>query len=364
LIIDRYLIREIVKPLVVISAILILIFSSYTAERYLAETLAGQLPAKAILYLLSLKVAIALEVLLPTTLYFAVVVALGRLYADSEMTALFSCGVGMGRVLRVVFSFALLVAVLVAGLSLYVRPWAYGSYYRYKAQVKAEFDLARMEKGSFYLMSGEDRLIFAEEIDRRRGRAERVFIHREHEGTLQVISAKEVYQRVDETTGKKMLTFIDGHLYEFPRDSEGGNVIGFQQSTLSLEPTEIATLGYKLKAAGNGQLAASDMPYEIAEYQWRLSTPLSTVLLALLGVPLSRTAPRRGKYAKLAVALLIYAVYYNLLAMARSWVEQTLVGALPGIWWVQVLLAAVLVILLLQSTEKLQSLRLRFRSSA
>ena len=39
----------------------------------------------------------------------------------------------------------------------------------------------------------------------------------------------------------------------------------------------------------------SDNPEDIAELQWRLSTPLSTLLLALLGVLLSRTTPRQGK---------------------------------------------------------------------
>ena len=76
---------------------------------------------------------------------------------------------------------------------------------------------------------------------------------------------------------------------------------------------------------------------------------MSTILLALLGVPLSRTAPRHGKYAKLVTAVLVYAIYYNLSGIAKMWVEQGAIGTIPGIWWVQVLLAGVLLALILPS---------------
>ncbi len=93
-------------------------------------------------------------------------------------------------------------------------------------------------------------------------------------------------------------------------------------------------------------LARSEAPADIAELQWRFSAPLSTILLALLGVPLSRTKPREGKHAKVATALLIYALYYSIGTMAKLGVEQSLIPPLLGIWWVQGLLAGGLLILL------------------
>ena len=104
------------------------------------------------------------------------------------------------------------------------------------------------------------------------------------------------------------------------------------------------------KAASSRFLAYSDKNEEIAEFQWRISTPLATILLALLGVPLSRSSPRRGKYAKVMTAVLIIFVYHNLGAMAKKLVAQGFLGTLPGIWWVQILLAGLLLILLWQST--------------
>jgi lipopolysaccharide export system permease protein len=82
-----------------------------------------------------------------------------------------------------------------------------------------------------------------------------------------------------------------------------------------------------------------------------LSTPLSTILLALVGVPLSRSNPRRGKYAKLGVAIVIFAVYYQLFVIARTWVEKGRVDPLIGIWWVPLLLAGLAVFLLWRTGE-------------
>ena len=76
-------------------------------------------------------------------------------------------------------------------------------------------------------------------------------------------------------------------------------------------------------------LRLSDAPIDQAEYQWRLSTPVSTMLLALLAVPLGRSRPRQGRFARLTGAVVIYAVYFNLLGIGRTWVEQ---GSIDAMW--------------------------------
>ena len=81
---------------------------------------------------------------------------------------------------------------------------------------------------------------------------------------------------------------------------------------------------------------------------------MSTILLALLGIPLSRTNPRRGKYAKLGTALVIFAVYYQLFVIAKTNVENGTVSPVIGIWWVPALLLA-LTLVLLWRTGRLNS---------
>lgn len=346
LIIDRYIMREIVKPTVTICVVLIFIFGCYTATRYLADAVSGQLPGTTVFFFILLKIAIALEVLLPTTLYLSVVIAFGRMYKDSEMTALSACGVSKTRVLRPVFLVSLMIAVIVSCLSLYIRPWAYSQFFLLRTQAEANFDLTRMKGGTFYEIEDGARVIFAERVDQQKDRAKRVFIRTERDDNLQVIYADKASQYLEPSTGKQIIVFTDGYLYEFTRRGEKSRIIQFEQSAMPLEPNEKIKPKYRIKAASTGSLAFSDNNEEIAELQWRLSTPLATILLALIGVPLSRSSPRRGKYAKVMTAVVIFALYYNLSAIIKKWVERGVLDTLPGIWWVQLLLAGLLLLLL------------------
>jgi lipopolysaccharide export system permease protein len=347
LIIDRYLIREISKPLTAICAFLVVIFASYRAAQYLAQAVAGLIAGKIVLYLVLLKIAIALEVLLPTTLFLSVVLVLGRLYADSEMTALFACGVGIGRIFKAVIYLAIPLAILVACLSLYVRPWAYQQSYVLTAMAKTSLDIGKWKEGNFYKIPGMDRVIYADQIEQESKRAEGVFIQSDQGDRVQVIYAKKV-QQYDDSNGKPLLIFEDGYVYELSRTGEKGYFMKFQHSTMSIDFGKTKQMAYKRKAASTLKLSRSKDLEDIAEYQWRLSTPISTLLLALLGIPLSRTAPRKGKYTKLVAAVLVLAVYYNTSAMAKDWVGQGVVGPGVGIWWVVVLLAIVVLVLSVQ----------------
>ena len=348
MIIDRYIMREIIQPTIAVCGILVFIFGCYMATSFLADALVGQLSGTTVIILILLRIAIALEVLLPTTLYLSVVVALGRLYKDSEMTALFACGVSTGRVLLPVFYTAVLIAAIVASLSFYIRPWAYAKYYQLKAQAEANFDLTRMNDGTFYETQNGERVIYAEKVDHTQDEARRVFILTERDDTLQVIYARQANQTLDRASGRQIIVFTDGYLYEFSRTGEDGRVIQFEQSAMPLEPKDNVEMKYRVKSVSTGSLARSDNSEEIAEFQWRLSTPLATVLLAMLGVPLSRSSPRRGKYAKVTTAVVIFAVYYNLSALTKKWVEKGVLDTLPGLWWIQLLLAGVLLVLLWQ----------------
>jgi len=169
-------------------------------------------------------------------LYLSVVVALGRLYKDSEMTAFFACGVSTGRVLLPVFYTAVLIAAIVASLSFYIRPWAYAKYYQLKAQAEANFDLTRMNAGTFYETQNGERVIYAEKVDHQQDEARRVFILTERDDTLQVIFARRANQSLDRASGRQIIVFTNGYLYEFSRTGEDGRVYNLNNRPCLLNP--------------------------------------------------------------------------------------------------------------------------------
>jgi len=243
----------------------------------------------------------------------------------------------------------------VASLSLFVRPWAYerGSWLKEKA--KAEFDVTQLKEGRFQKIGKGSRFIYINKIDHKQKSAEGVFIQQDkknEDNVIEVICAKEARHFQNRTANGQDILFLDGYIYEFSPTGKGDwKITKFDQFTFSLWPKEITSIEYKVKAASTIDLSRSQSPADIAELQGRFSTSLSTILLALLGVPLSRTTPRKGKYSKIAVAMLIYAFYYGLSAMAKIFVEQESIPTMPGIWWVQVLLAGLLFILLIHPSQ-------------
>jgi lipopolysaccharide export system permease protein len=237
------------------------------------------------------------------------------------------------------------VAILVMILSLYVRPWSFGKVYWLKAQAKSDFDISQMEGGQFYEIESAQLVIFAENVNHRENRAEQVFVSSREDRRHQVIFAQNVYQRSDPSSGGKLLLLENGYMYEFEQNKQHGKITEFQNWILRLSPSEVIPKKYRRKAASTRHLMQSNNLEDIAELQWRLSTPLSTLLLALLGVLLSRTSPRQGKYAKVMVAFLIFAVYYPMSVVTKNWVEKGTIDPVPGIWAVQVALAALIVML-------------------
>lgn len=104
----------------------------------------------------------------------------------------------------------------------------------------------------------------------------------------------------------------------------------------------------KVKAMTLSQLWESGTNKDIAEIQWRISIPLAALLLALLAVPLSYTSPREGRFSKIAIAILLYIPYANLLVLSRKWVASGVLPGWVGLWPVHLVVFCVLVYLLVR----------------
>jgi lipopolysaccharide export system permease protein len=344
-ILDRYIAREIGKPLGVVCAVLIAIFMTYISARFLADAADGVLPPRTVLSLVLLRTVIALEVLLPITLFLSVVRGLGRLHTDAEMIAITAAGVAPLRVVRAVLALALGIGLVVGVLSLAVRPWAYEETYRLRAQAAVEFDVRRLDAGRFYEKQHGDHVVFAERYDSERDQLEGVFVHSEEDGAIKVIFARRAAQRVDRN-GQRSLVAHDGTYYRLSV-GEGADRVGtFGRAEIPLAEDKDVALEYRRKSAPTAELARSTGRSDIAELHWRLSLPVATVLLALLAVPLSRTSPRQGRNARFGIAVLVYAAYFNLKSLAKAMVDNGTIAPFPGLLWVDLALALLVIAML------------------
>jgi len=109
---------------------------------------------------------------------------------------------------------------------------------------------------------------------------------------------------------------------------------------------------YRRKAETTVNLAQSDQPKDIAEFQWRVTTPIATVLLALMAVPLARSAPRESRMRNVLIAVGIYIALFTMTSVVRTGIEQGRIGELPGLWGAYVVQAILLVVLVSQPWMK------------
>ena len=358
MIIERYIIREILKPLLIGVSLLVLIFAGYTSAVFLSDAASGTMQPGMIAYVILLNTVIALGVLLPTALYFSVIFGLGRMHRDSEMVSLTASGVSELRVLGAVLRLALIVAVVGGFLSIYGRPWAFRLSYELEAGAMAELDIEKLQTGRFIELEHSNYVLYAEDIDRDKKRLRGVFLQSDKDLTgTRVIHAETLYLAEAEEEGiLRPIEFENGYAYLLDRFGQKDQILKF--ATLQLYfSSGPAPVSYKRRAEKTFKLAESGKPKEVAEFQWRLSTPLTTVLLALLAVPLSRMPARQGRHSKVILAIIVYAVLFNLAGVARNWVEQERVGAFPGIWWVYVVPVILLIFLMLQPVRAMRPSR-------
>jgi lipopolysaccharide export system permease protein len=175
-----------------------------------------------------------------------------------------------------------------------------------------------------------------------------VFVQRRSGDKVVVIVAAKAGQRNDAESGRKVLTFIDGERHEGVPGSREFRVMKFAEHGIPFEirdskPGEIGT-----EAKSVSELLETLDSTSIAELQWRVSVPITLLILTLIAVPLSRAPPRSGRYNNLAVGVLLYIIYSNLLASSKVWVEQETISPWIGLWWVHGLFVLFAVLLLMK----------------
>lgn len=333
-ILDRYIFREISVTWLGVTMVLLLILLTNQFARVLGDVAKGKLPKEAAFDVIGLSAAQYLTVLVPIGLFLSVMLALGRLYRDSEMPAMMACRIGPSGIYRPLMWLLVPVAVGVAWLSIVGAPQALTAIDRIGAEARREADLASIEPGRFTVFRSDQAVIYGERVTEA-GEMERVFLQRKVEGGgVEVVIAERGEQVDSEDDDTRLLILHNGRRYEGVPGTSRFRVVEFAEHGIPYRLPSLEATEPRPRAMTFSKLLKSREPEHVAETQWRISIPLSTVFLALLAVPLSKSQPRAGRYGRIAIGLLVFIIYLNLLNAAKAWIEQGAVSPLLGLWWV------------------------------
>ncbi|HET7301325.1 MAG TPA: LPS export ABC transporter permease LptF [Oleiagrimonas sp.] len=351
-ILDRYILRELALSVLAVAVVLLVVLAGGTFARVLQQVAQGSYPASVMFDVLGLKMISALTGLLPLALFLGVLMALGRLYHDSEMHVMAASGMGRRGQLRPAAMLALPVAVLIAVVSLWLGPWSEQTSTKLITTANHSVIAAGLEAGRFTDLPGNGGTIFVTGMNRDGTRLSKVFVARQDAGgkgappTLKIVTAKHgrLYPGSD---GKgRYLALIDGWQFKVPLGADNWTRMQYQENDVALaevQPDSGNDQGDIGSATSTLALFEANGPQARAELAWRIAAPVTALVLVLLALPLARQTPREPRYGRLLVAVLCYFLYSSVLSLARSMISQGKVHGAGPIWALHLIVVGVAV---------------------
>jgi lipopolysaccharide export system permease protein len=339
-ILARYTNRQVIQSSLAILLLLLLIFLGQRFVQNLADAAQGKIASELVMQLMALQIPVFISYLLPLALFLGVLITLGRLYADHEMTVMQACGIGHQQVLQYLLPLTLFTAILTGYLTLNLAPTQLQTQQQILAEQKAKGDFSLITAGKFQQTSDGKKIIYVEQIDDDNLMTNVFFANQIVDDERVIMNAKQGEFWQDDA-GNTLLKLTDGNQYKQNLVNQKMQRIEYQNYLLQLSSDQAKARRIKAKAISTEQLILSGDPELQAELQWRLGAPISCLILILMAIPLAQVKPRQGKFAKLLPAFLLYILYILLMATSKNLVTDGKLPTLVGLWWVHLLMLAI-----------------------
>lgn len=327
----RALIHELVITMAAVFTVLLAITAVTQWVRYLGQAAAGVLAPEAVLAFLGFGTVGVLPVLLTVTLFTSVLLVLARMVRDREMVVWQTAGVAMTAWIRPVLAVSGPAIIFIALVSLVLAPWALRKSAEYRQHLESREDIAAISPGVFKESKQADRVYFVESLGTNHAMVRNIFVRSEQHGRFGIMVAKQGSQLLA-PNGDRFIELDNGRRYEGLAGQADYRIMQFQRYIIRIEPFEVKLGTPNMNALPTPALLDKPTREKSAELQWRLSMPVSALLLVLLAIPLSIFNPRSGRAFHLVAGLLIYMIYNNLLSIAQAWGQSGKVAPWAGIW--------------------------------
>jgi len=343
---DRYVLREVALSWLAVTGVLAAILVSNQLAQVLGQAAERGYPRTVILRLIGLMSIQNGTLVIPIGLLLGTALALGRLYHDSEMSALRACGVGPGALLRPIAILAAAVTFVVGWLVLDTAPAAFAQAQQIQREALRTAEFGMLEPGKFHSFQHGRAVLYAESADPD-GTLRKVFLQRREGGHVEIVLAERARHLVSQDGDLHTLVLYDGERFEGSPGVAETRRVRFAEHGIPVRLSTSTGGPLRVEARPTLDLYADGSRAARAEFQWRVSLPLMVIVLTLLAVPLSELQPRQGRYARIGPVILVFFIYINLLSAARTWLEK---GSEPlpgmaGLWWPHVIVLAIAAVL-------------------
>ena len=345
---------------VVVTFVLVMVLVSGRFIKHLAQAAAGELPAEALFLIMAFRLPEFLQMILPLSIYVAVLLVLGRMHVDNEIAVQRACGIGPLHSARAMLVPILMATSLIAAFSLYVTPRGDAEVARIFDEQDSRSALELLSPGRFHTRFEDrgQRATYAQSLDKEQGTLQGVFIsefRKTPSGQLEPVTVRAQRGRIVDQGRATYLLLEDGVQYRGTPGNAALSEVRFEQAYVLVDNGERIVRPPKVRGWPTEKLLGSERNEARAELQWRLSLIVLVPVMILAAIPLSKTNPRQGRFLRLAPAMLGYMVYIGLLLVLRSRMSDAPEGELPpwvSMAWVH--LGAILVVVALYNEYRLR----------
>jgi lipopolysaccharide export system permease protein len=351
-ILDRYVFREIALPFLFGLSLFTLVLLLARLLKLIELLVNRGVPFGNIVRLFAYIMPSFLEVTVPMAMLLAILVAFGRLSADSEMVALRSSGLSLYQLVRPVAAFVLLATIAAGALALYARPWSN------RALKTALYDIARTRatagiKAQVFTDEFPGLVIYTEGVDATSDRLHHVLISdQRNPAEHNTIFASEGTMVSDPEAETVTLRLHQGFIHTTGGQEEAEYQTRFETYDVNLDlrqafatgqrdhdPKEL-TLGQLRRAIAAKRAAGLEYRAEQVEYHRNFSIPFACVVFGLVAVPLGVQPVRAARSHGFALSLVVIFAYYVLFSAGQALAEQGILPAVVGLWLPNVAFAA------------------------
>lgn len=342
-VLDRMICKDLLLSFASILVVLVMIIVSQKFIRVLSQAIEGNIANETVVSLLAFKTIIVTASFFPVACFMAVLMVMGRMYRDQEIAAIASAGGGFSTLLKAMLLVLIPLGVCSAGLSLYAAPWAEEQSRKMMHNDEQTADIRSITPGRFCEYRSGELIFYAENLDASNGKLRHVFIQSK-QGSRTGIANAELGHIENRNDGSYLVLENGERIQGTPGEKEF--VIEKYREYSVLIERNVSSLSPSAKDMPIGELfKALDNVWLVSELQERLSNPISLVLLGILALPLSRVSPRGGVYGNMLLAFGIYFIYSNLQKINHSWVESGKISITLGFFWINLLLAGLILLL-------------------
>ena len=340
MILRRYMTQQVAANTAIVLLFLMALMLGGRLIRYFGIAAEGRLDVGLLFAIIGYNIPTFLELILPLSFFIALMLVLGRMYVDHEMSVLFASGISRGRLTRLMIPLITGLFVFQMGISLLAKPWGLSNS-KQIWQTQSLGSLLDLVRPKTFISSGNYHL-YVDEFDKEKRELKNLYVVQQQtdkSGKIGkndvIITATRAYQVPSKDTDSSMqLDLFQGRRYELGTNQANYNQASFEKYRITLEkPASEKITETNVETQTTAKLLAHTQKPEVkAELGYRFTMPWLIIIAAMLATPLAQVRPRQGRWLRLLPSVLIFASCAISIISLRTAIGKERISEYAYIW--------------------------------